>query len=425
MIFAVMHSAPLIWSVLPPVLLYVVSRAISSASAFAPVQVKELIALDNDIVKITLHRSTQRDGHFHVGQFLYINVPALSKLQWHAFTIASSPHASPTTLTLYIKSLGDWTQDLVTYANDCKQQHVLPTVYVDGYYGSSLGVYEEYSTLCLIGGGIGATPMFAILEDVVSKLSSGSSLHQRVVFVFSFRELSLLEELHPLLLRVKELDPDEQHFKLHFYLTRSMDEDTLTHKIDYSRLAGEDVAASSSSTSTSLPVYSPLRQRGFITIASLITFFVGILLVVYLEYGTLGGKIRRNGRKYLWPLQQFVEIAMVFVVGVVVFGFVWAERLHKRRQGKLESEKEPWTPSFPLSTDVVTYADLLSHYSVTMGSRPDVKTHLRAAMNADPNPAAPNGVFVSGPESLKTATDHAVATLGASRFDCHEEAFEL
>ncbi|TMW58845.1 hypothetical protein Poli38472_006990 [Pythium oligandrum] len=427
MIFAVMHFGPVIWWILPTLLLYVVSRAISSANAFAPIQVKELTALDNDIVKITLHRSTQTDGHFHVGQFLYINVPALSKLQWHAFTIASSPHANPTTLTLYIKSLGDWTRDLVTYANDCKQQDVLPTVYVDGYYGSSLGVYEEYSTLCLIGGGIGATPMFAILEDLVSKLSSGSgsSLRQRVVFVFSFRELSLLEELHPLLLRVKELDPHEQHFKLHFYLTRLVDEDVLARKIDYNRLTGEGADASSSSTSTGLPVYSPLRQRGFFTVACLITFFVGILLVVYLEYGTLGGKIRGSGRKYLWPLQLFVEITMIFVVGVVVFGFVWAERLNKRRQGQREPEKEPRTPAFPLSTDVATYADLVSHYSVSTGFRPDVAALLRAAKDADVSPTTPIGVFVSGPEGLKTATDRAVVALGASRFDRHEEAFEL
>ncbi|TMW58843.1 hypothetical protein Poli38472_006988 [Pythium oligandrum] len=425
MIFAVMHFGPVIWWVLPTLVVYIVGRAISSANAFAPIQVKELTALDNDIVKITLHRSTQTDGHFHVGQFLYINVPALSKLQWHAFTIASSPHANPTTLTLYIKSLGDWTRDLVTYANDCKQQDVLPTVYVDGYYGSSLGVYEEYSTLCLIGGGIGATPMFAILEDLVSKLSSGrgSSLRQRVVFVFSFRELSLLEELHPLLLRVKELDPHEQHFKLHFHLTRSVDEDVLARKIDYARFSGEETGASEATKQ--LPVYAPLRRRGAYTIVVLFTFFVTILLVVVLEYGTDGGKIRGSGRKYLWPLQQAVEMIVVFLVGLVVFVIVRVERLLKFRETTPELSKELQTPALAVSTDVATYADLLSHYNVTTGSRPDVEALLRASMDNEATATSPIGVFVSGPESLKTAVDRAVAALGSDRFDCREECFEL
>ncbi|GAB9474142.1 Ferric reduction oxidase 8, partial [Globisporangium polare] len=35
------------------------------------------------------------------------------------------------------------------------------------------------------------------------------------------------------------------------------------------------------------------------------------------------------------------------------------------------------------------------------------------------------GVFISGPEALKSATEYAVADIGSSHFDIHEEEFEL
>lgn len=37
--------------------------------------------------------------------------------------------------------------------------------------------------------------------------ASGMPMTQRVYFIFAFRELPLLEKLHPLLMRLRELDP--------------------------------------------------------------------------------------------------------------------------------------------------------------------------------------------------------------------------
>jgi ferredoxin-NADP reductase len=39
--------------------------------------------------------------------------------------------------------------------------------------------------------------------------------------------------------------------------------------------------------------------------------------------------------------------------------------------------------------------------------------------------SSPIGVFVSGPERLKTAVQRAVAAIGSDRFDVHTEEFEL
>ncbi|KAJ0405260.1 hypothetical protein P43SY_006945 [Pythium insidiosum] len=450
-IFSVMHWAPIVWWCLPTVMVYCVHRAISSANAWTPVQVQELTAVDQDIVKVVLRRAPGRDGHYKVGQFVYLNVPSISKLQWHAFTISSSPRSDPTTLTVLLKSLGDWTRDLVAYADECQQQNVLPTVYLDAYYGASLEMYDEYETLCLVGGGIGATPMFAILEDLVAKLSRASDalpLRQKVVFIFSFRELALLEEVHPVLQRLQELDPTGQYVQLDFYMTRVPSDDVLDQPINYDRLQGKHVTATTyafkaGSSATPMPFAEPLRSRTFKAVTMVVVVMTAVFIAWYIEYG--GGKIKRNGREQLWPLQQFVESAMLFVVGALVFVFVLLERMAKRRgllgsvtgdDASAASAKDYLAAETPLKlaaqqTDLHTYRDLLSNYNVTLGARPDTKALMHKVFEFHQNKDIVSlgkpviGVFVSGPEAMKRAVEYGAADVGVSHFDIHEEEFEL
>lgn len=55
------------------------------------------------------------------GQYIYLNIPRIHPLQWHPFTVASSP-SSPY-LILMIKKAGDWTDKLikVMHKSKCKQ----------------------------------------------------------------------------------------------------------------------------------------------------------------------------------------------------------------------------------------------------------------------------------------------------------------
>jgi len=43
---------------------------------------------------------------------MFINVPSISKLQWHPFTIASNSKLEPEKLSVVIKCGGNWTQKL-------------------------------------------------------------------------------------------------------------------------------------------------------------------------------------------------------------------------------------------------------------------------------------------------------------------------
>ena len=54
------------------------------------------------------------------GQYVFLNVPEVHPLQWHPFTVASSP--SNPYLVLMIKKAGDWTGKLIRLLYERKKQ---------------------------------------------------------------------------------------------------------------------------------------------------------------------------------------------------------------------------------------------------------------------------------------------------------------
>ena len=109
-----------------------------------------------------------------MGQYVFLNVPAISKLEWHPFTISSAPGDRVT--THHIRSMGELTftgrlEALATEAAAAKgaeaaQQPAArgrrgPTdlvVNVDGPYGLPTE-FERYDEILFVGGGIGITPL--------------------------------------------------------------------------------------------------------------------------------------------------------------------------------------------------------------------------------------------------------------------------
>jgi ferric-chelate reductase len=221
--FAILHWGLILWWILPAGLLFFISRAASSWNALAPIAVQSISVLGDpasgELVQLVVQRfSTSPTYDYKAGQFVYLNVPSISKLQWHALTIASSPRSSATHLTLLVKPLGDWSTELVAYAHECIATNATPVVFMDGFYGASLELYDEYKTLCLVGGGIGVTPLLAVLEHIAAKVAAAKGDWQaagqpRVVLALAFREVALLRAVAPVVLKLKELDPSGDYFQ--------------------------------------------------------------------------------------------------------------------------------------------------------------------------------------------------------------------
>ncbi|KAG3135094.1 hypothetical protein PI124_g16867 [Phytophthora idaei] len=155
-------------------------------------------ALAGNITRVSFPRVRRDTGEvfkFQAGQYAFLCIPSISKLQWHPFTISPAPHED--IVSFYIKALGDWTNTVFEAAsnNDGTQFDIL----VDGPYGHvsiDLENPETYSHFALFAGGIGITPMRSILNWLHYEHSTlGRSAIKTVRFAWAIPNLDAVKAL--------------------------------------------------------------------------------------------------------------------------------------------------------------------------------------------------------------------------------------
>ncbi|RLN73660.1 hypothetical protein BBJ28_00006315 [Nothophytophthora sp. Chile5] len=162
--------------------------------------------LPGDIMRVSFPRIRKDTGEvfeYEAGQYAFLCIPAISNLQWHPFTISSSPHEAM--VTFHIKVLGDWTNALMELAGEIdgtSSARGSPSpfdILVDGPYGSVSVDIEDpstYSHFALFSGGIGVTPMRSIVNWLHHEhRSEGRTELKRVNFAWSVRDRELIEAL--------------------------------------------------------------------------------------------------------------------------------------------------------------------------------------------------------------------------------------
>jgi len=90
---------------------------------------------------------------YNPGQYIYIAIPEISWLQWHPYSISSSPKQR--VVTLHVRRAGNWTSALFDLAQ--KKQEV--AILLEGPYGCvglDISNDKKYRNIMLISGGIGS-----------------------------------------------------------------------------------------------------------------------------------------------------------------------------------------------------------------------------------------------------------------------------
>ncbi|EHB11422.1 NADPH oxidase 3 [Heterocephalus glaber] len=194
------------------------------------------------ITKVVSHPSTvlelhmkKRDFKMAPGQYILLQCPAISPLEWHPFTLTSAPQED--FFSVHIRAAGDWTEALFkAFGAEGQVLQVpcsLPRLAVDGPFGATLTDVFHYPVSVCIAAGIGVTPFASLLKSIWYKCSESPSQLKlsKVYFYWICRDAQAFEWFANLLvsLETQMSERGNAHFlSYHIFLT-GWDENQAIH----------------------------------------------------------------------------------------------------------------------------------------------------------------------------------------------------
>ncbi|KAK6162289.1 hypothetical protein DH2020_002130 [Rehmannia glutinosa] len=133
---------------------------------------------------------------------MFINVPSISKLQWHPFTITSNNKLEPERLSVVIKCEGNWTKklyDVVSSPSSIIDRRL--QVSVEGPYGPASTNFLRHDMVVMISGGSGITPFISIIKELIFIGSTLKCKTPKIILITVFKNssnLSILDLILPI-----------------------------------------------------------------------------------------------------------------------------------------------------------------------------------------------------------------------------------
>jgi len=134
-------------------------------------EVVRLEYLESGVVELAVKKHAY--FKYMPGQYARINIPQVSRLQWHPFSFSSSPDQE--VVSFHISPVGDWTNQLKELAANFQAKKLAksPVVYLEGPYGAPSQHYSSFKHIMIVSSGVGATPFASIMRDLNHKLKGG------------------------------------------------------------------------------------------------------------------------------------------------------------------------------------------------------------------------------------------------------------
>ncbi|KAG5528424.1 hypothetical protein RHGRI_029188 [Rhododendron griersonianum] len=203
-VFLAMHVGDFIFSIAAGgIFIFILDRFLRFCQSRRTVKVISASCLPCGTVELVV--SKPANLQYNALSFIFLQVRELSWLQWHPFSVSSSPLDGKHHMAILIKVLGKWTENLKGRIlngpkEDCAlkslQPHANITVSVEGPYGHESPYHLMYENLILVAGGIGISPFLAILSDILHRINDRKPcLPRNVIIIWAVKnsdELPLL-----------------------------------------------------------------------------------------------------------------------------------------------------------------------------------------------------------------------------------------
>ncbi|KAH9556525.1 hypothetical protein CY35_07G033500 [Sphagnum magellanicum] len=379
---------------------------------------------------------------YHALSFVFINVPGISSLQWHPFSVSSSPYDGDDRLKVLIKPYGEWTHQLQDAVSAAVTKGPCPfgqQVAVEGPYGHESDYFLQYETLLMVAGGIGVSPFVAIIRDLLQRYQRRQNhLPTDVTLIWAVKkseELQLLDLVSP-----SSICPQYDlkfNLKVHTFVTQEAEPVPLESGPQTTDRQQSDMFKKSRILS-SLYDFEASKRPMSILVGTSSNLWVGMGLIasmlgyLFLEnlvvYSYEGFYHHSYNTLPLWARGLF-DI-MSIILGVVCFGgsviALWSIWYQFSKQ-KTEGDSKSTQPLLDADEDITTVANecgnQLVHPSNTQfGHRPDLKELFEAC--AKRQRAGGNvGVLVCGPETLQTSVAENCRSFNTTYYNTYKVGF--
>ncbi|MFS8013626.1 putative ferric-chelate reductase (NADH) [Helianthus anomalus] len=392
--------------ILPGIFLFLIDRYLRFLQSQTRIRLIAARLLPCNVIELNFSKLAGLE--YTPTSILFVNVPSISTLQWHPFTVTSNANTEPDMLSIVIKCEGTWSHKLYKQLSGSPMIDSLQ-VSVEGPYGPAAPRFLSYENLVLISGGSGITPFISIIRELTfQKLNDNRKIPTNVLLVCAFKhstDLSMLKLLLPLTSNTSTTSNISQtNLKIQAYITRETEPQQPLENTDSSLRT-----IWFKPMPNDMPISAPLGPDSWLWLCVIISssfvlylIFLGILIRYHIYPKELaGGPSAYNYTcKTLWDM--FFVCASVFLA--TSFVFFW----RKKENDKKETMK---VQNFELGEtgEIESYADLsvVETTLIHFGHRPDLKKIL----TENNKKSSDVGVVVCGPRKMR----HEVAKICSSK----------
>ncbi|KAM3290889.1 ferric reduction oxidase 7, chloroplastic [Capsicum chacoense] len=342
--------------------------------------------------------------------WIFLQIRELSWLQWHPFSVSSSPLDGKQHLAILIKVLGDWTEKLKgnilnlsveqSETEPLLQHNRKITASVEGPYGHESPYHLTYENLILVAGGIGISPFLAILSDILHHINDGKPcLSRNILIVWAIKnsdELPLLDTVD--MEAICPLFSDKLNLELQTFVTREsqppLEEGKTPKAMQPSISPGFKGCRMSGLVGTGNIVWSGLyvvvSTIGLvITTASLNIFYVNPFNVYYWWY------------KGLLLIGCMAASILIFGGLVIALWHLWERKTSSKEEPEDDTKKVDILQHQNEASLPKSFGEARFVNNIRYGQRPDFQeifgSHAKSWGSVD------IGVIVCGPPTLQTS----------------------
>ena len=177
-------------------------------------KVSSLVPLADGVTSVVLQKPKRL--HFYPGDYLRLQIPVISRWEWHPFTISAAPETSR--IAVHVRNNGDWSGALHNHSRKKNLATAGMWARIDGPYGAPTSSVYRSKVALLIASGIGVTPFASVLHSLLLRRKSAGETGQVIHFHWLNRSQRSYEWFVELL-GAAERQLGEDQFRLHIHLT--------------------------------------------------------------------------------------------------------------------------------------------------------------------------------------------------------------